>query len=155
MATALKLNLQLVPGSAWHSNLRTTLGSYKWSKLSKEIRELNNHRCEICDFVSAGGGDLHLHEVWDFNPEKHIQKLVKFECICRDCHDVHHWGRSCNVYDNYRINFLINHATRVNKITKAEFMQHINDSFIRWQELGNVDKWILDPGDWSELLNKE
>ncbi len=84
----MKLELHLIPRSSFCTNLRNNLSRTKWDQLSKKIRGEANFTCEIC----GANKITHLHEVWEFKDG--IQKLVQFECLCPQCHAVHHWGLS-------------------------------------------------------------
>ena len=90
-----RLTVELVPKTCWGRNLRRVIAKEEWNNLRK-ILDAFSGQCTIC-----GNGDwnspLHLHEVWSYDVEHKIQKLVKLQPICSACHDAKHWGRAAKV----------------------------------------------------------
>jgi 5-methylcytosine-specific restriction endonuclease McrA len=136
----MKLELNLIPKSSFYCNLRSEMGR-QWDILSKRVREQHNYTCQICGVKPQTTRDVHLHELWSFNEETKIQKLIGFECICTTCHSVHHWGYS--QIKNMDMNFLLIHACKVNKCSKNEFNEHIEESFRIWEKHSCID-WGID-----------
>ena len=134
--SGLILELHLIPRSSFGSNLRNQLGR-KWDTLSKKIRSERGFKCDLC---RASKKKTHLHEVWEYNEETKIQKLIGFECVCENCHSVHHWGYS--EIQNKNMEFLINHACHVNSCKKKEFEKHIEEASEIWRRRSNI-KWTL------------
>ena len=69
----MKLTIELVPKTAWFSNLRSILARAAWDKLRKESYKNAAHKCEIC----GGYGKKHpveCHEIWEYDDKNHIQK---------------------------------------------------------------------------------
>lgn len=87
-----KLTIELVPRSCWGQNLRNIISKEQWTEL-RDRREAFSGQCAIC---GAGNYDspLHLHEVWNYDERRGLQKLVDLQPICSDCHDVKHFGRA-------------------------------------------------------------
>jgi len=139
----MRLGLQLIPESAFYSNLRNALGPRSWSALSKKIREENSYTCKYCPFIEDRSRRLytHLHEVWEFDITTKTQKLVDFECICPTCHSVHHWGLSR--VQGKDMDYLLEHACEINNCTRQQFEEHIKKSFSTWRDLSYI-KWSLD-----------
>lgn len=87
----LKLRLELIPACNWHQNLAQILPKAVWDKLRKEVYAYYNWTCCICEET---GVEVHCHEVWYYDDNKKIQKLVGLQCLCKDCHNIKHWGRT-------------------------------------------------------------
>lgn len=147
----IKLGLHLVPESSFFSNLRNTLGPRKWSRLSREIRSKYNFTCQYCGAQEDPGRRwyTHLHEVWQYDEKTGIQKLKGFECICPDCHHVHHWMFS--EYKGFDLNHLVAHACKVNHCSRADFERHIAEERVTWKRRSKI-KWTLDYGAWKHLV---
>ncbi len=70
----MKLEIDLVPSTAWYSNLRKKVSQKDWDKIRKQSYADANHKCVICDADSR----LNCHENWEYNDKNHIQKLKGF-----------------------------------------------------------------------------
>ncbi len=117
----MRLEIQPLPKSTWNISLSHKLPKEEWDYLRHECYKSADYKCEIC---GAKDTTLFAHEVWSFDDKKLIQRLTRLECCCIKCSDVHHFGRSSIVYDLPRIEELIRHWCRVNKLTFADFMRH-------------------------------
>lgn len=148
----MKLKLELVPETAFCKNLRNRLGQSRWSSLSKQIRSAHHYTCEYCGAKEDKSKRFytHLHEVWEYDDEKHIQRLARFECLCSNCHAIHHWGLS--QIRGLDMGFLLKHASNVNGCTEEEFKSHVYDSFKLWRERSTQPSWNLDLGIYEELF---
>lgn len=133
------LTVELVPQSAWGVNLRSELSQEDWDKLRKMTYEDAAYHCEVC----GGQGPNHpveCHEVWEYDDEKHIQKLLGLIALCPDCHEVKHFGRTQKVG---REKQAIAHMMKVNDWTKGQTISHIRKAAKLWKER-SLHKWILD-----------
>lgn len=139
----MRLKLQLIPEGAFYSNLRKSLDPIVWQQLSKKIRGEHNFTCQFCGWKQKPQLNewTHLHEVWEFDDVKKIQKLVGFECVCPTCHLVHHWGYAS--LSGKDLDMLLNHACEVNKCTQIEFDKHIDEAFKEWNGREGVE-WEID-----------
>ena len=89
----LRLEIELVPGASWHSNLRRILPRRVWDKIRKEAYKAAGHKCEIC----GAEGRLECHEWWEYDDRRRVQRLAGFMALCPLCHAVKHMGRSGNL----------------------------------------------------------
>lgn len=146
----MKLGLHLIPQTCFRSNLRNHLGQRKWSIFSRKIRRENNFTCKYCGFVEDRKTKkyTHLHEIWEFDDKNKIQRLIGFECICPDCHNVHHWGYS--EYRGLNLKYLLDHACTINSCSSSEFKEHIAKERKLWEERSSHE-WTLDLGKWKNL----
>lgn len=91
-----KLEIELVPRSAFYNNLRSILEKEDWDILRRLIYKKANYKCQIC----GRGGEIHCHEVWiyeeiwadDVPDPFHIQKLSFCQALCPRCHEAKHIG---------------------------------------------------------------
>ena len=85
------LTIELVPSTAWFSNVRNHVTATDWERIKKATAATAAGRCEICD----GVGDkwpVECHEVWRYDDEAHTQTLVQTQALCPDCHQCKHIG---------------------------------------------------------------
>lgn len=86
----LKLEIELVPKTCLFSNLRKVLTQSEWDKVRKYTYGLSkDHSCMTCGTKISR---LNAHEIWEYDEENHIQKLVGLIDLCDDCHLVKHIG---------------------------------------------------------------
>ncbi|KAA0686396.1 hypothetical protein [Enterococcus faecium] len=88
------LTQPVVPYALHYQNPRGIMGKTKWNKLKKEYQNKANHHCMICKkYVSHKPGDwLELHEKYDYDFDRLIQKLTGYVAICHSCHMYIHQG---------------------------------------------------------------
>jgi hypothetical protein len=72
-ATAQKLTIELVPKTCWYSNLRNAMPRSSWDKVRKKVYADYGHRCGVC---SAANVRLNCHEIWEYDDQRHIQRLL-------------------------------------------------------------------------------
>lgn len=88
-----RLTIELVPATAWHQNIRTTVTEEIWDAARRLVYRQAGYRCEICQ----GKGSKHpveCHEIWHYNEATQVQKLVRLIALCPSCHLVKHFGRA-------------------------------------------------------------
>ncbi|EMF0044871.1 hypothetical protein ACG6P0_002365 [Enterococcus hirae] len=88
------LTQPIVPMSLHYLTPRKIMGATKWNKLKKEYQVKADHHCMICKrYVSHKPGDwLELHEKYDYDFERLVQKLTGYVSICHSCHMYIHQG---------------------------------------------------------------
>jgi len=87
------LSVELVPATAWWTNVRSNVTRAQWQKCKNLVKERSGSRCEIC----GGRGSRYpvdCHEVWAYDDERGIQTLVGLIALCPACHSVKHLGRA-------------------------------------------------------------
>ena len=134
-----KLTIELVPETAWFSNVRSQVSKKEWDILRKDSYVKANNLCEIC----GGKGRRHpveCHEVWHYDDDKKIQTLVRLISLCPSCHQVKHIGLA-KVRGRYKQ--ALTHLAKVNQwqISKAE--KYVNDQFQIWLQRSQFE-WTLD-----------
>lgn len=96
-----KISFEFIPGVQSNRNVRSYLefctGDFKaWQKISRECEAKSNEICSICGRSSKeeiyGAKPYHTetHEVWTFDLNKNIQKLVALQSLCVKCHQIKH-----------------------------------------------------------------
>lgn len=145
----MKLEIDLVPSTAWYSNLRTKIPKKEWDKIRKQSYADVNHKCAIC----GADGRLNCHEIWEYDDMENIQKLNGFIALCNDCHMIKHIGfagiqASKGLLD---MNKLIEHFIKINSVDRKTFDAHKRKAFEVWSERSQKE-WITDLAQWTNLV---
>jgi hypothetical protein len=137
-----RLSIELIPKTSWGINARSLLSPGQWDSLRREAYKRAGYCCEIC----GGRGPDHpveCHEIWEFDDEKHIQKLVGLITLCPACHRVKHFGRATaiGVRDEATA-----HLRAINNWDERQAQDHINEAYEMWSARSGHN-WIvqLDP----------
>ncbi|MEK7165498.1 MAG: HNH endonuclease [Patescibacteria group bacterium] len=140
MIYPLKLSIELVPSTSWYNNMRSLMPKSKWDVLRRKVYAGFGHKCGIC----KANGNLHCHEVWEYDDEKYIQKLKGFIPLCMYCHSVKHIGMSGILANssNLDLEALIAHFMKINGCDKITFINHRTESFLIWAERSKHE-WTL------------
>jgi len=139
----MKLTIELVPQTAWYSNVRSNVTRGEWDKIRKESYQKADHKCEVCGDVGTNQGFRHkieCHEIWDYNDETHKQTLTGMVSLCPRCHKVKHIGLA-QIKGEYGI--ALNQLMTVNQIDKDEAEKYVEESFMVWEERSKFE-WELD-----------
>lgn len=120
----LKLKIEPIPISTWGISLSSRLPYKEWAEIRQKVYRDADYRCEIC---GATNRTLHCHEVWFYDDRRRIQRLLKFECICELCHDVHHFGRTSQTKAQSYIERCIGHWCHVNKKSRKDFYNYLEE----------------------------
>ncbi len=137
-----KLSIELVPETCWHNNLRSLLPKEKWGVLRKKVYADYKNRCGIC----GNTGRLEAHEMWQYDDENHIQKLIGIIALCSLCHGVSHFGRSETVASPAWRERLIAHFMKINGATRGEFEAHRQEAYKIFEERSQ-HSWKLSLGE--------
>jgi len=145
----LKLEIDLIPKTAWCSNLRTKIPQGEWNKLKKQCYADAGNRCAIC----GAEGRLNCHEIWGYDDDKYIQKLNGFIALCNDCHLIKHIGRARVLASEGLLDMdeLIKHFMNVNGVDRGTFDEHLKESLEVWRKRSQ-HKWKTDLGEWASLI---
>lgn len=139
-----RLTIELVPSTAWYSNLRKMLHKDVWDRLRRSVYEKAGHRCEICGGVGLRH-PVECHEVWSWTHRKATnsmrggQRLERVMALCPDCHTVKHFGFA-------QVRGLekkaMRHLTKVNGWNLQEGQKYVAEMFREWDELSSFE-WVL------------
>lgn len=86
-----RLTIELVPAGTWGDNVRSAVTKEQWDRIRRAVYKRAGYKCEIC----GGKGKewpVECHEVWHYDGEQHIQKLVGLIALCPMCHKCKHMG---------------------------------------------------------------
>jgi hypothetical protein len=155
----MKLTIELVPSTAWYSNVRSNVSKEEWDKIRKKSYSKANHKCEICGDVGTNQGVKHnveCHEIWEYDDQKHTQTLTGLISLCSYCHKTKHAGLA-SIKGETPI--VINQLMKVNEITETEaiaYMQeafriHANRSQFQWKlDISYLDEYTVESDNWWE-----
>lgn len=129
----------LIPKQSFYNNVRSSFSTKKWDRLRKDCYKAAFYKCEVCGGVGSAH-PVECHEVWDFDDENKIQKLVRLISLCPACHEVVHFGLA-NLRGNAER--AIRHMMAVNKMTREECEQIIADCFSVWRHRSQ-SYWVVD-----------
>ena len=138
-----KLLVELIPTTCHYSNARTIVKKEEWDKIRFISYEAAGHKCEICGDTGKNQGYKHnveCHEIWEYDDENKIQKLIGLISLCPTCHQVKHIGRAIAIGKHQEA---YNQLAKVNKWTAKQVEQHILESFEIHKERSKY-QWDLD-----------
>lgn len=141
------LTIELVPKTAWFTNLRSHLTSKEWDVVRKKCYKEANYQCEIC----GGKGNKHpveCHEKWDFEDGKITLKGLI--ALCPSCHEVKHIGLAGI---RGRGEIALKHFMKVNNIDRKTASHYIQEAFELYHKRSEREKWELDVSYLSEYLS--
>ena len=133
------LFVDLIPKSAWFSNLRSELSSLEWEAVKKKTFALAGHHCEAC----AGQGSkwpVECHERFTYNDETKTQTLTRTVALCPSCHESTHFGLA-NVRG--RAQQAMKNLMRVTGMNESQTDSHIEAAFDDFQRRNRLT-WTLD-----------
>lgn len=135
----MKLEVELVPKTAWYSNVRSKVDRNTWDQIRRKCYRKANFICEIC----GGKGDqwpVECHERWHYDDENKKQTLEGLIALCPNCHKTKHAGRSIALGDR---EVVLEQLMKVNDMTKSEAIEYIDEVFTVWRERSQ-HQWELD-----------
>jgi hypothetical protein len=133
------LFIDLVPKTAWFSNLRSELTVDEWEKVKKATFTAANYLCEVC----GGRGPKHpveCHERWLYDSKDKVQTLTRTVALCPACHESTHFGLA---RVKGRAHEAKQHLMQVNGWNDAQAMQHIQGAMDEWVSRSKI-QWKLD-----------
>jgi len=148
----LKLTIELVPSTVWYSSLYRLLPREVWDRIRNEIIENNGRKCQVCGETE---GTMNLHEIWEYDDVKHVQRLKGFILLCKKCHHIKHIGLARILANEGKLDYneVIEHFCKVNDCTKKEFEKHKAKAFDVWSKRSEYE-WKQDFGGYGEFIKK-
>jgi len=145
----LKLCIELVPKTAWYSNLRGKMEQGDWDNVRRNTYKLYNYKCGIC----GNKGQLHCHEIWEYDDERNVQTLKGFIALCAMCHHVKHIGLAGILAKRGELDFnkVVEHFMKVNKCSKDVFDTHYQRAAELWEKRSSY-KWEINLGEYAGLV---
>jgi hypothetical protein len=145
------LYVDLVPQTAWFSNVRAILTETQWRNVRSQVAENARHQCQICQ----GRGSAHAveaHERWSFHVETQTQVLLRIEALCPACHQVTHFGRYQTDTDRTRG---LARLQYVNQWDAETALAHVHQQFRLWAHQSTIKAWELKLDALSAYLPQE
>lgn len=138
-----KLNFELIPDGCWKVNLRTALPKEVWERLRRAAYARAGGKCAVC----GARGRLEAHEVWEYDDEKHIQRLKDIVALCPACHAVVHIGRTALLGKEGEAQA---HFCKVNGCTQSEYHAALGEAN-RIHAERSRHEWVTDIGALKNL----
>ncbi len=137
----MKLEIELVPKPLWGKTLAKMLPRDEWERLRVQRIQEKGERCEIC----GQEGRVHLHEIWEYDDERHVQRLAGFQLLCATCHSIKHFGLTQNLAAEGKINLkpITTHFCKVNNCTFQDLKNHWRSTYERWKQRSQ-HQWTQD-----------
>jgi hypothetical protein len=135
----MKLTIELVPRTCHFKNLRSEVTKSTWDKLRRESYQKADYVCEICGGIGPNH-PVECHEIWDYDDDKHIQKLVGLISLCPSCHQVKHMGLA---QIQGKLPEAAAHFAEVNNINMNKAWREIAEAFTKYDERSEY-QWKLD-----------
>jgi hypothetical protein len=154
----LRLTIELVPSTVWFSSLYRLLPRDVWNDLKKETFSKEGYKCHIC---GSERGPLNLHETWDYDDDKRVQKLAGVHHLCDLCHKIKHIGFWCHTDDGMNKlkqegitrEDLKKHFCAVNGCARRTFFEHEDEAFEIFRKRSRR-KWKQDFGEYGRYIEK-
>ena len=135
----IRLTVELVPETCWFTNVRSVVQPDEWQRLKQITYRKARYRCEVC----SGRGEqwpVECHERWQYDDDKHIQRLMGLIALCPVCHEVKHRGFA-NI--SGRKHSAAQHLAKVNGWTMEEALAYIQAQCEVWEQRSQWT-WQLD-----------
>ena len=144
-----KLKIELVPSPLWYKGLRSKVSPEVWDKIRYEVYRASGNKCVVC----GASGKLYCHEVWAYDDDSHIQKLVRLEALCELCHNVKHIGLAGIKAERGEVDYnrVIRHFMRVNGCSYEDFKAHEGSAYEVWEERSDFE-WVCDFGEYAGMV---
>jgi hypothetical protein len=142
----MKLTIELVPSTAWYSNMRKVLSQAQWDTVRKQCYADYHHQCGVCGAHSR----LNCHEIWEYDDTNHIQRLTGYIALCDLCHHCKHLGLAGILAREGKLDMqtVIDHYCQVNGCTQVDFEKDSAAAFAQWRERSRC-QWTTDLGEYA------
>ncbi|KAF1702949.1 HNH endonuclease signature motif containing protein [Pseudoxanthomonas kaohsiungensis] len=135
------LCVELVPTSAWKSNVRSVVRPGTWDRIKRDVSTAASYRCVTCGRAGSGH-PVECHEIWAYDDDRGVQALAGLAALCPDCHMVKHFGLAvARGQSEYALRWL----AQVNTWTPAQAFAHVKEAF-RIHAERSRRSWRLDVG---------
>ena len=139
----LKLTIELVPRTAWYTNVRSNVSRQQWDHIRHKCYDQANHVCEVCGDVGTNQGVKHkveCHEIWMYDDVTHTQSLTGLIALCPNCHKVKHPGLA---QVKGQLPVVVQQLMKVNGMTETDAVNYISEAFYVWKERSQFN-WTCD-----------
>lgn len=143
----LSLHADLVPETAWYSNLRSLLSAQEWDALRKAVYARAENKCECC----GGKGQRHpveAHERWSYDEKTGVQTLADVVAFCPPCHEASHIGLA---EERGNLQTAAARIMDMNGWSRRETQEHLTESKDEWLRRSDIEwrtdvSWIFKTG---------
>ena len=142
-----KLQFELVPEGCWGSNLRAIFTKKQWDFIRNDAKQRANGHCQICGKKTDR---LDAHERWIYDEQNAVQILDDVICVCKDCHNTIHIGRTQLKGNVIRAE---NHYIKVNGCTYAQMIEDLREANVDHQRRNKISEWKLDLSWLKKFIN--
>lgn len=138
------LDIELVPSTAWGSNLRTLLTPREWSVCRRWAIQNSAYspRCTVCGGAGVGGR-VECHETWHYDDVANVQTLAGLVALCPDCHHCKHLGYLMVTQSDVMFDKAVRHLMAVNGWDIHEAEDFIEAAFAL-HAVRSQKPWALD-----------
>jgi hypothetical protein len=130
------LPIELVPETSIMSSVRDVITPPMWDALRQRVYAHAGYRCEACESALSRRAD----ELWEFDDESHVQRLVRMVALCPECHGARRMDRFGQMRAGRRA---LEHLARVNRWTVQQAERYRATAFQRWRERSRA-WWSVD-----------
>ena len=138
----MRLTIELVPSTCWYTNVRSNVTTKEWDIIRKKCYANANNVCEICGDVGTKQGykhNLECHEIWEYDEQNKIQKLIGLIALCPNCHTTKHPGLA---QMKNRMHIVEKQLQKINNMSYAEVQIYLTSAFKLWEERSKYN-WTL------------
>ncbi len=150
------LEVEPVPTTMWGRNVRSVISRESWEVLRWLFRAsickpqfvgskgidvsdrysvadvmFSGEEIVLCRKCRCAREELELHEVWQYDDVRRIQRLTTLVPLCMTCHAAVHLGRAMQLGNEGPA---ITHLSLVNGWNERQTEAHIEQAFRRWRE---------------------
>jgi len=126
----------------------------EWRGLKERLFAEEGRKCYICGSTSRG---LSAHEFWEYDDERHIQKLAGIHHLCYLCHKIKHIGFWLHTHrgteelreEGLTREDLIGHFCTVNGCSPQDFDRCEDEAFEVWRRRSKCE-WKQDLGEYEK-----
>ena len=149
--TSMNLTIESSPQTTHGQTLQRLMRPGEWKKLRETEMARSGHHCEAC----GATGILHCHEVWDYDDDKHVQRLKNFMVLCQTCHIFKHLDSIYARAIEGRLEWsdVVEHYIRVNDCSGLRFWRDRKAALAKWKRR-EKHKWEVDLGPYKNKLKR-
>ncbi|RLI74131.1 HNH endonuclease [Archaeoglobales archaeon] len=108
-----------------------------WNKIRRRELWRAGYKCEICGYR---GKDLHCHEIWEYDDDRKVQKLVGYKILCERCHLAHHLGFATV---SGRLEETVGWISKITGMKEGDVWRLVDKAFEEWEERSKYT-WKID-----------
>lgn len=133
------LFVDMIPRSAFFSNLRSEITATEWEAVKKKTAHPAGNCCEACD-QKGEKWPVECHERWIYDESAKIQILDRTVAFCPPCHEATHYGLAGI---NGRSEHAQSQLMKVTGMNRIQVQQHIRNATTDWRRRSSM-QWTLD-----------